>query len=180
MGEAHTEARYYFAAGYAVCALLAFAASRGRRSTLATRTGPFWQRIAILCVVFAVLRSFDANIAVSHAIRGASHSTGLTGWARPGPYLMVLALIAVGAAFAGLLLFRGRTLHPAVRGAAIAIILLILLAVAQSASLYLPVVFLQEMIGPLTVSRIIEAILLLFLGGCGLWFLGNAKDAAAQ
>jgi hypothetical protein len=36
------------------------------------------------------------------------------------------------------------------------------------------------MIGPLTVSRIIEAILLLFLGGCGLWFLGNAKDAAAQ
>jgi hypothetical protein len=91
---------------------------------------------------------------------------------------MVTALVAVSAAVVGLLLFRGRTLHPAVRGAAIAIIMLVLLAVAQSASLYLPVVFLQETVGPATVSRIIEALLLVFLAACGVWFLGNAKDAA--
>ena len=138
-------------------------------------TGPFWLRIGILCAVFALLRAFEANVAVSRAIRGFSHSTGLTDWKRPGPYLMIAALIAVGAAVAGLLLFLGRTLHPAIRGAAIAIILLILLAVAQSVSLYLPIVFLQSTIGPLTVSRIIEGLLLVMIAGCGAWFIRDAR-----
>src|SRR4051794_33881025 len=139
-GEGDTEARYVFAAAYAACAAIAFAASRTRGSAVAATTGPFWLRIAVLCAVFAVLRSLDANVAVSRAISDFSHSVGLTDWKRPGPYLLIAALVALGAAVAGLLLFRGRALHPAVRGAAIAIILLVLLAVAQSASLYLPVV----------------------------------------
>ena len=94
--------------------------------------------------LFAVLRSFDVNIAVSHAIRDFSHAVG----GRLGPYLMIAAVLAFGTAVAGLLLFRGRSLHPAVRGAALSIVLLVLLAAAQSASLYLPVLFLQTMIGP--------------------------------
>jgi hypothetical protein len=134
--------------------------------------GPFWLRIAILCAVFAVLRSFDANVAVSRAIRGFSHSVG----ERPGPFLMILAVIAFGAAVAGLLLFRGRTLHPAVRGAALSIVLLVLLAVAQSASLYAPVVFLQEMVGPATVSRIIESVLLIALASYAVWFIRDARS----
>jgi hypothetical protein len=179
-GEAPTEARYVFAAGYVACAAIAFAASRTRGSPMVVATGPFWLRIAVLCAVFAVLRSFDANVAVSHAIRDASHSIGLTNWKRPGPYLMIAALVAVGAAVAGLLLFRGRTLHPAVRGAAIAIILLVLLAVAQSVSLYLPVLFLQETLGPLTVSRIIEGLLIIMLAGCGAWFIRDANDGGVR
>ena len=129
-------------------------------------------RIAVLCAVFAVLRSFDANVAVSRALRGFSHSVG----ERPGPFLMILAVIAFGAAVAGLLLFRGRSLHPAVRTAALSIVLLILLAVAQSASLYAPVVFLQEMVGPVTISRIIESILLIALAWCAAWFIRDAKS----
>src|SRR5204862_7885133 len=134
----------------------AFAASRARGSALGATTGPFWLRIAVLSALFAVLRSFDANIAVSHAIRDFSHAVG----ERLGPYLVIAAVLAFGAAVAGLLLFRGRSLHPAVRGAALSIVLLVLLAAAQSASLYLPVLFLQTMIGPATVSRIVEGVLL--------------------
>ena len=137
--------------------------------------GPFWLRIAILCAVFAVLRSFDVNIAVSHAIRDFSHAVG----GRLGPYLMIAAVLAFGAAVAGLLLFRGRSLHPAVRGAALSIVLLVLLAAAQSASLYLPVLFLQTMIGPATVSRIIEGVLLIVLAGCGAWFIREAGSGPA-
>ncbi len=138
--------------------------------------GPFWLRIAILCALFAVLRSFDANIAISHAIRDFSHAVG----GRLGPYLMIAAVLAFGAAVAGLLLFRGRSLHPAVRGAALSIVLLVLLAAAQSASLYLPVLFLQTMIGPATVSRIIEGVLLIVLAGCGLWFIREAGSGPAS
>jgi hypothetical protein len=173
--ERTTDARYFFAAAYAACALLAFAASRAPGRGAAARTGPFWLRIAILCVVFAILRSFDANIAVSRAIRGFSHSAGL----RPGPYLMVAAALAFGAAVAGLLLFRGRSLHPAVRGAAIAIILLVLLAVAQSVSLYRPIIILQATVGPATVSRIIEASLLIILALCSIWFVRDPNGSEA-
>ena len=154
---------------------MAFAASRARGSGVAARTGPFWLRIAILCALFAVLRSFDANIAVSRAIRAFSHSAGI----RPGPYLMVAAALAFGAAVAGLLLFRGRSLHPAVRGAAIAIIMLVLLALAQSVSLYRPIIILQAMVGPATVSRIIEATLLIILALCSIWFVRNPNGSEA-
>lgn len=171
-GEPNTEARYYFTAGYALCAVIAFAASRMRGSA-AARMGPFWLRIAVLCAVFAVLRSFDANVLVSGAFKNLSHAVG----ERPGPFLMVAAVIAFGAAVAGLMIFRGRSLHPAVRGAAIAIVLIILLAVAQSVSLYLPVVILQQMVGPLTVSRIIEALLLIALASSALFFIRDARGA---
>jgi hypothetical protein len=174
-GSETTDVRYFFAAAYAACALLAFAASRARVSGAVARTGPFWLRIAILCAVFAVLRSFDANIAVSRAIRGFSHSEGL----RPGPYLMVVAALAFAAAVAGLLLFRGRSLHPAVRGAAVVIILLVLLALAQSVSLYRPIVILQAMVGPATVSRIIEAALLIILALCATWFIRDPNGSEA-
>jgi hypothetical protein len=151
--------------------MIGFAASRARGNSALVRTGPFWTRIAVLCAIFAALRSFDANVAVSRAIRDFSHGIGL----RPGPYLMVAAAIAFGAAVVGLLLFRGRTLHPSVRLAATAIVLLVLLAVAQSVSLYAPVVFLQEMVGPLTVSRIIEALLLISLALSAAWFIRDVK-----
>jgi hypothetical protein len=157
---------------------LAFAASRARGTAVA-RTGPFWLRIAVLCAVFAVLRSFDANVAVSAAIRNFSHSEGLHSWERPGPYLMVAAAVAFGAAVLGLLLFRGRSLHPSVRGAAVAVILLVLLALAQSVSLYLPIVILQSMIGPLTLSRIIEIVLLIILALCAVWFIRDRASGEA-
>jgi hypothetical protein len=142
--------------------------------------GPFWLRIAVLCAVFAVLRSFDANVLVSGAIRNFSHAVGLHNWERPGPYLMILAVVAFGAAVAGLMLFRGRTLHPAVRLAAMAIVLLVLLAVAQSASLYAPVVVLQQMVGPATVSRIIETLLLISLASSAAWFIYDAKGGEVR
>ena len=66
------------------------------------------------------------------------------------------------------------------RGAAIVIILLVLLALAQSVSLYRPIVILQATIGPATVSRIIEAALLIILAACAAWFLRdpNGNEAA--
>jgi hypothetical protein len=115
-------------------------------------------------------------MAVSAAVRDFSHSAGLTDWKRPGPYIMVVAVLAFGAAIVGLFVFRFRTLHRSVPVAAIAIIVLALLAVAHSASLYLTGVVLQAMIGPLTVSRIIEAILLLILGYSAIWFIRDAGD----
>jgi hypothetical protein len=173
--EGTTDVRYFFAAAYVACALLAFAASRARGSGAAARTRPFWLRIAILCAVFAVLRSFDANIFVSRAIRALSHDAGV----RFGPYLMVAAAVAFAAAVAGLLLFRGRSLHPSVRGAAIVIILLVLLAIAQSASLYEPIIILQATVGPATVSRIIEAALLIILALCTIWFVRDPNTGEA-
>lgn len=161
------------------CAALAFSASRSRSDPVLARTGPFWLRIAIVAALFAVLRAFDANMAVSATIRDFSHSVGLTNWKRPGPYLMVIALLAFGGAVVGLLLFRGRTLHPSVRGAAIAIILIVLLAVAQSVSLYLAGVYLQKMVGPLTVSRLIEGLFLTGLASCAIWFLRDARRTGA-
>jgi hypothetical protein len=154
---------------------MAFAAARRRGPAVAASTRPFWLRMAIICAAFAVLRSVDANMAVSAAFRAFAHSMG----ERPGPILMVIAAVAFGAAVVGLLLFRGKSLHPSVRGAAIAIILLVLLAMAQSVSLYRPVVFLQESIGPVTVSRIIESVLLIILAGCAAWFIRDANSGEA-
>jgi hypothetical protein len=87
---------------------------------------------------------------------------------------MIAALVAFGAAIAGLFLFRFRSLHRSVPLGAFAIIVLALLAVAHSASLHFTSVVLQAMIGPLTVSRIIEAALLLLLGYSAIWFIRDA------
>jgi hypothetical protein len=92
---------------------------------------------------------------------------------------MIAAALAFAVAVAGLLLFRGRSLHPAVRGAAIAIILLVLLALAQSVSLYRPILFLQSTVGPATVSRIIESLLLILLALCGAWFIRDPNSGEA-
>ena len=92
---------------------------------------------------------------------------------------MVAAALAFGAAVAGLLLFRGRSLHLAVRGAAFVIIMLVLLALAQSVSLYRPIIILQAMVGPATVSRIIEATLLIILALCSIWFVRDPNGSEA-
>lgn len=159
-------------------ALVAFKASRSRSNAVTAGTAPFWLRIAIVCALFAILRAFDAQMAVSAAVRDFSHSAGLTDWKRPGPYIMIVAFLAFGAAIAGLFLFRLRTLHRSVPVAAFAIIVLALLAVAHSASLHFTTVVLQATIGPVTVSRIVEAIMLLILGYSAIWFIRDAKNPA--
>lgn len=157
---------------------MAFQASRSRSNSATAATAPFWLRIAIVCALFAILRAFDVQMAVSATVRDFSHSAGLTDWKRPGPYIMIVAFLAFGAAIAGLLLFRFRTLHRSVTLAAFAIIVLALLAVAHSASLHFTSVVLQAMVGPLTVSRIVEAILLLILGYSAIWFIRDGKNIA--
>src|SRR5207247_715031 len=58
--------------------MLAFAASRTRANT-----APIWTRIAIVCAIFAVLRYFDTQMAVSGAFRDFAQSAGLRGcWRR--------------------------------------------------------------------------------------------------
>ena len=111
-----------------------------------------------VCAAFALLRLFSAQLTVSHAVRDFSSSAGLTDWARPAPYILIAATLAFAAAIAGLVLFRLRSLHRSVVWAASAIVLLVLLAMTHSLSLYWPIVFLQTAVGPLTVSRIIEAL----------------------
>lgn len=138
-------------------------------------TAPFWLRIAVLCAVFAVLRYFGVHMAVNEAIHNFSVSVGMTDWKRPGPYLMLGAMIAFGAAVVGLLLFRSRTLHGSVKGAAIAIILIALFAVGHSLSLYTFSYPLEEKVGPLTISRIIETILLLGLALCETSYILDSR-----
>lgn len=118
-----------------------------------------------------MLRYIGAQLAVSSVVRDVGHSGGLIGLARPGPILMLLAAGALGIALAGLLVFRLRTVHTSVVAAAIAIIGLILLAIAHSVSLYWTGLYLQAEVGTLTVSRILEAVLLLTLAASGLWFM---------
>lgn len=175
-GEGETRPEIAYSAAYAVCAILALVASRARANSATAGTAPFWLRIAVICAAFALLRFFDAQLAVSGAFRDFSHSAGLTDWGRPGPYIMIVAILAFGAAAAGLFLFRLRTLHRSVLWAATAIALLVLLALAHSLSLYLAIVVLQSEVGPFTVSRIIEALLLLVLAFSALWFIRDAQD----
>lgn len=132
-------------------------------------------RIAAVCAVFAVLRIVDAQLAVNDAFTDFSRYEGLTDWERPGPYIWIAATLAFGAAAAGLLLFRLRSLHRSVLWAAIAIVLLVLLALTHSLSLYYPIRILQTGIGPLTVSRILEALLLFTLALCAFWFIRDAR-----
>jgi len=160
-----------FAAGYLICALIALVAWRTRPNVQAAATAPFWLRIAVICGLFTVLRYFDAQIAVSKLVGDFNQSEHLYNWHRPGPYVMLLAMAVFGAAIAGLFIFKLRSLHRSVFVAALATVLLILLAVAHSAALYFTWQTLQAPIGPLTVSRWIEAPLLLVVALSGIWFI---------
>ena len=164
-----------FASAYLLCALIALAASRTRPTAVAAASAPFWLRIAIICGLFAILRSVDAQMAMSRTVSDFGHSAGLTDWKRPGPYLMLLAIAAFGSALAGLYLFRLRSLHRSLNVAALSIVLLVLLAIAHSLALYVTGAFLQARVGPLTVSRVIESVLLLTLALSGVWFISDAK-----
>lgn len=132
-------------------------------------------RIAVICTVFALLRFVGAQMAVNDAFTDFSRSAGLHDWERPGPYIMIGATLAFGAAVAGLVLFGLRGLHRSVVVAAAAIVVLVLLALAHSLSLYVPNRILQTDVGPLTVSRIIEAALLLTLALSAFWFIRDAQ-----
>jgi hypothetical protein len=132
-------------------------------------------RIAVICSAFALLRFVGAQMAVNDAFTDFSRSAGLHDWERPGPYIMIGATLAFGAAVAGLVFFGLRGLHRSVVVAAAAIVVLVLLALAHSLSLYVPNRILQTDVGPLTVSRIIEAALLLTLALSAFWFIRDAQ-----
>lgn len=136
-------------------------------------------RIAIICAVFALLRFFGAQLAVNDAFTQFSRSSGLTDWERPGPYIMIVAILAFGVACAGLFFFRLRSLHRSVLWAAIAIVLLVLIALAHSLSLYYPNVILQTEAGPLTVSRFVEALLLFIVALSAFWFVRDTHGSGA-
>ena len=119
-------------------------------------------------------------MAVNDAFSDFSQSSGLTDWERPGPYIMIVAILAFGSAAAGLFLFRLRSLHRSVFWGAMAIASLVLLALAHSLSLYWPNRILQTEIGPLTLSRIIEALLLFILAVSAFWFIRDARDSGTQ
>lgn len=93
---------------------------------------------------------------------------------------MIVAILAFGSAAAGLFLFRLRSLHRSVFWGAMAIASLVLLALAHSLSLYWPNRILQTEIGPLTLSRIIEALLLFILAVSAFWFIRDARDSGTQ
>ena len=172
--EGETRAEVAYSAAYAVCAVIALIASRARANSATVATAPFWLRIAFVCAVFALLRFVGAQMAVNDAFSDFSRSAGLSDWERPGPYIMIAAILAFGAAAAGLFLFL-RNLHRSVLLAALAIASLVLIALAHSLSLYIPNRILQTEVGPLTVSRIIEAVLLLTLALSAFWFIRDAQ-----
>ena len=178
--EGETRAEVAYSAAYAVCALIALSASRTRTNAAMAGTAPFWLRIAFVCAVFAVLRFIGAQLAVNDAFSDYSRSSGLTDWERPGPYIMIAAILAFGAAAAGLFMFRLRSLHRSVFWGAIAIVMLVLLALAHSLSLYYPNRILQTDVGPLTLSRIIEALLLFILAVSAFWFIRDARVDSTQ
>ena len=134
-------------------------------------------RIAIICALFALLRFFGAQLAVNDAFTQYSRSAGLTDWERPGPYIMIGAVLAFGGAGAGLFLFRLRSLHRSVLWAAIAIVMLLLIALAHSLSLYYPTLILQTEAGPLTVSRFVEALLLFIVALSAFWFVRDTQGS---
>lgn len=169
-----------YSAAYATCGLLAFTASRVPRTADMAGTAPFWLRLAAVAAVFAVLRYVGAQATMSAAVRDFGHFTRLSDWARPGPYLMLLAAAALGSAVVGLLFFRRRTLHPSVVSAAIATVLLVLLATAHSVSLHMTGVYLQANVGGITVSRLIESTLLLMFAASALWFVTTARSRQAS
>ena len=137
-------------------------------------------RVAIVTGVFAVLRFMNSHMIVERMMRDASHAEGLETGLRPGQLVMLIAVLALGIATAGLLFFRLRTLHRSIFVAAISLVVVVLLAVAHSASLYLTGAVLQTEIGPFTLSRIIEAAAIGLLMLSGLWYIGLSKDSAAK
>ena len=169
-----------FAVAYLICAAIALAAVKTAPNAGSSLAAPFWLRIAIICALFAILRVVDAQMAVSGAFRDLTRDAHLTNWQRPGPYLMLLAIAAFGFALAGFFLFRRRILHQSTNTAALAIVLLVLLAIAHSLALYVTGDWLQLEVGPLTVSRILEAFLLIVLASSGLWFIADAKRGSAS
>ena len=179
-GEGETTPEVAYSAAYAVCAVAAFSASRTRANSASAGPSAFWLRIAVVCAAFAVLRFIGAQMTVNDAFTDFSRSAGLTDWQRPGPYIMIAAMLAFGAAAAGLLLFGLRGLHRSVVLAAGAIVVIVLLALSHSLSLYLPNRILQTDVGPLTVSRILEALLLLTLAVSAIWFIRDAQGARTQ
>ncbi len=174
------KAELLFAMAYLACAVLALIASRTRSTPAAVQTSSFWLRIAIISGAFSLLRYFDAQIVVSSVFWHFGHATGLTGWMRPGPYIMLAAICAFGAAVTGLFIFRTRSLHPSVSAAAMAIASLALLAVAHSVSLYMTGAYLQAAIGSLTLSRIIEAVLIVILATSSTSFIASARRSEAR
>ncbi|WP_395622248.1 hypothetical protein [Sphingomonas daechungensis] len=179
MGEGKTKPEIVYAAAYAACAGIAFVASRARGNPATSETAPFWLRIAFVCAAFAVLRAVDAQMAVSDAFGEYYHSAGLSDWSRPGPYILIVVFLALAFAGAGLFLFRLRTLHRSVLWAAASIAALVVLALSHSLALYYPNMILQTQVGPATVSRIIEAILLATLAWSAWWFIRDAKARGA-
>lgn len=171
-----------FALAYLVCASIAASAWRVADQPAAglIAAQPFWLRIAFISGLFAVLRVFGTHRAVSHAFTTFGHSEGLQSWERPGPYLMLAAIAASALALAGLLVFRRRASHASIMIAASAIVGLVLLALAHSLSLYLPMTLLQAQLGPLTISRIVEIGLLTVLGVSGLKFVADARRAGER
>lgn len=169
------KAETIFAAAYLGCALIAVAAARINPEAKAAVARPFWLRVALICAVFAILRFMSAQMAVNAAVRDFSHSAGLTDGMRPGPYLMIVAVALLGLALAGLFLFRLRAIHHSVKLAALAIVLLILLALAHSLSLYMTGAVLQAQVEGWTVSRILETALLAMLALSGAWFIVDAQ-----
>ena len=174
-GEGKIKAEYIFAAAYLACAVIALIASRMRSNPVTSAAAPFWLRIAVVCGLFALLRYFDAHMAVSTTFRDLGQTHGSPFWERPGSYVMLAAIAVLGLAMVGLLFFRPRSLHRSVQLAAMAIVLLLLLAVAHSVSLYWTGVYLEATLGTITISRIIEGSLLAFLALSGLWFINDAK-----
>ena len=169
-----------FALAYLICTAVAVAAIKSTPDSGPSSAAPFWLRIAIICGLFAILRFVDAQMAVSGAFRDLTRDAHLTNWQRPGPYLMLLAIAAFGFALAGFFFFRPRSLHQSTNTAALAIVLLVLLAIAHSLALYVTGNWLQLEVGSLTVSRILEAFLLIVLASSGLWFIADAKRGSAS
>lgn len=164
-----------FAIAYFVCALLALVAHVARGETGRRLIGSFWARVGLVTGVFAILRLVSAHIFVERAMRRVSHDGPFPSDFRPGQLVMLLVLILVAVPLVGLFLYSRRRLPKAVLVGASALGVLILLAVAHSASLYMTGQVLQAKIGPLTISRLVEAAALALLAASCLAFARGSK-----
>lgn len=160
--------------------MIALIANNSSRAGGAHSAGGFWLRVAVVTGAFAFLRFMNAHMIVEEMMRDASHVETLEGGIRPGQLVMLIAVLGLGIATAGLLFFRLRTLHRSIFLAAISLVVILLLAVAHSASLYLTGALLQTEVGPFTLSRLIEGTSIALLVLSGLWYTGASKDSAAR
>ncbi len=164
-----------FATGYFVCALLALVAHVARREVGAKVAGSFWARIGLVTGIFAVLRLASAHLFVAAAMRSVSYSEVFPNGFRPGQFAMLLGMLLVAVTLAGLLLLTKKRLPTSVFIGASSFGVLVLLAMAHSASLYFTGEVLQAKIGSFTVSRIIEGLALLSLAGSCVAFARGAR-----